>query len=174
MISWAAGASRSGKKEPAAHGRVPYVAPHWRHGGVALGPNRVTGTRIYPKRCAGRNLVRAFGKTCRRRNDVHRRFGLDGGFRPRRRHVLEDVSGNAKKVLVIIEAANDVTTSRFVTSKRRRCAWLLRFRLVMSSTVVRLSLPAAAAEKIEAQWGDSAAAQTTTEEGENAGVISNH
>ncbi len=146
------------------------TAPHWRHGGVALGPKPRDMGHAFPKKMKRAAILSALSAKLADGEMVFvDGFGLDGAISTKLAATfLQDVSGNARKVLVIADESNELVykSLRNIEGVTLRVAPAFSTRDVVDGGTVVITR--AAAEKIEAQWGDSAAAQTTTEEGDNA------
>ena len=141
------------------------VAPHWRHGGTAFGPHPRDLGNSLPKKMK-RQAIRAAlsAKLADGEMVIVDELPLGGEIRTKvAAEFLAEVSGGAKKSLVIVEASDEVVykSIRNIDGITLRVAPALSTRDIIDGGVIVITR--AAAKKIDAQWND-----TASEEGDNA------
>jgi large subunit ribosomal protein L4 len=141
------------------------VAPHWRHGGVAHGPHpRDLGHKINRKMRQGALRSALSAKLADGELVIVDQFPLGGKISTKTAAAfLKEVAAEAKKSLIIVEESNETVykSLRNIENVTLRVAPAFSTRDVVDGGVVVITR--AAAEKIDRQWGDTAA-----EEGEAA------
>lgn len=131
------------------------VAPHWRHGGVALGPHPRDLGHALPKkmrRAAIRSALSA--KLADGELVIVDAIALDGGISTKVAAAFLAGLGTAKKSLVIVEARDETVMKslRNIANVTLRVAPSFSVRDVVDGGLVVITR--AAVEKIEAIWGD--------------------
>lgn len=131
------------------------VAPHWRHGGVALGPHPRDLGHALPKkmrRAAIRSALSA--KLADGELVIVDAIALDGGISTKAAAAFLAGLGTAKKSLVIVEARDETVMKslRNIANVTLRVAPSFSVRDVVDGGLVVITR--GAVEKIEAIWGD--------------------
>ena len=148
------------------------VAPHWRKGGAAHGPHPRDLSHALPRKMKQGAIRSALSaKLADGEMVIIDGFPLDNGISTKTAALfIKELLGENKKTLVIVEAANEVVykSLRNIENVTVRIAPVFSTRDVVDGGLVIITR--AAAEKIDAQWGKVAVAETTetTEEGANA------
>ena len=137
------------------------TAPHWRHGGVALGPHPRDMGHAFPKRMKRAAILSALSaKLADNEMVIVDGFPMESISTKVAHQFVRDIAGNAKKSLIIVEESNELVykSLRNIAGVTVRVAPVFSTRDILDGGTVIVTR--AAAQKIEAQWGDS---DTTTE-----------
>jgi large subunit ribosomal protein L4 len=143
-------------------------APHWRHGGVALGPHPRDLGHSLPKKMRRAAIRSALSsKLADGELVVVDSFPLNGEISTKTAAAFLKGLGEAKKMLVVLEAHDEVLVKslRNIGNVTLRVAPQFSTRDVVDGGLVVLTR--GAVEKIEATWGEEtvpAGATNTTEE----------
>jgi large subunit ribosomal protein L4 len=168
-----------GRSDVAGGGRKPFrqkgtgrarqgsiSAPHWRHGGQALHITPRDLGHAMPKKMRQAAIRSALSaKLADNELVIVDQFPLDGGISTRTAATfLAAVTGGAKKSLVIIEAHDETVykSLRNIDGVTVRVAPVFSTRDVVDGGIVVITR--GAADKIESQWGETAAAAAETTE----------
>ena len=141
------------------------VAPHWRHGGTAFGPHPRDLGHALPKKMKQAAIRSALSaKLADGELVIVDGFPLDGAIKTKTAATfLAEVTGGAKKSLVIVEESDAIVykSIRNIAGINLRVAPAFSTRDVVDGGIVVITR--AAAEKIDAQWGNAEATTTTAD-----------
>ena len=145
------------------------TAPHWRHGGVALGPHPRDMGHAFPKRMKRAAILSALSaKLADNEMVIVDGFPMESISTKVAHQFVRDIAGGAKKSLIIVEESNELVykSLRNIDGVTVRVAPVFSTRDILDGGTVIVTR--AAAQKIEAQWGDSEAAETKETEAQDA------
>lgn len=145
------------------------VAPHYRHGGVALGPKPRDLGHAMPKKMRRAAILSALSaKLADSELVIVDQFPLDGTISTKTAAAFLKEIGVAKKALVILEDEDEVAIKslRNIASVEVRVAPAFSTRDVVDGGLVIVTRKAT--EKIEAMWGDKSEEDMTVVSGETA------
>ncbi len=142
------------------------VAPHWRHGGTAFGPHPRDLGHALPKKMKQAAIRSALSaKLADGELIIVDAFPFDGVIKTKTAATfLAEIAGNVRKMLVIVEASDETVykSIRNIAGVTLKVAPAFSTRDVVDGGIVVITR--AAAEKIDAQWGDVDASTPSAEE----------